>query len=183
MGVFRKALKPINMDGVERWCYVHVDQLNLDVGPWRPTPERPRSAIGLVLIETSWKARQRPYHQQKLALVLTNLRHFALEAQEAGHPVIVAHDDRPYETVLEAHVDGLGPLHALGWAERETRLALEPLEDRGLLTVEDHGSWLTDGGLFDRSVGNKRPWRMDAFYREARKAHRILLTDEGKPVG
>ena len=24
---------------------------------------------------------------------------------------------------------------------------------------------------------------MDAFYREARKAHRILLTDEGKPVG
>ena len=45
--------------------------------------ERPRSAIGLILIETSWKARQRPYHQQKLALVLTNLRHFALEAQEA----------------------------------------------------------------------------------------------------
>ncbi|MEC7279402.1 MAG: cryptochrome/photolyase family protein, partial [Candidatus Thermoplasmatota archaeon] len=182
MGVFRKALKPVNMDGVERWCYVHVDQLNLDVGPWRPTPERPRSAIGLVLIETSWKARQRPYHQQKLALVLTNLRHFALEAQEAGHPVIVVHDDRPYETVLEAHVEALGPLHAMRWAERETRLALEPLEERGLLRVEDHGSWLTDRALFDRSVGDKRPWRMDAFYREARKAHRILLTDEGKPV-
>ena len=65
MGVFRKALKPVDMDGVERWCYVHVDQLNLDVGPWRPTPERPRSAIGLILIETSWKANQRPYHQHQ----------------------------------------------------------------------------------------------------------------------
>lgn len=183
MGVFRDALRPVEEGGVERWCYVHVDQLNLDVGPWRPTPERPRSAIGLILIETSWKANQRPYHQQKLALVLTNLRHFALEAQDAGHPVVVLHDDRPYEDVLEAQVETLGPLHAMRWAERETRLALEPLEARGLLTVEDHGSWLTDRALFDRSVGNKRPWRMDAFYREARKAHRILLTEEGKPVG
>ena len=113
MGVFRDALRPVETGGVERWCYVHVDQLNLDVGPWRPTPERPRSAIGLILIETSWKANQRPYHQQKLALVLTNLRHFALEAQDAGHPVVVLHDDRPYEDVLEAQVETFGPLHAL----------------------------------------------------------------------
>ena len=84
------------------------------------------------------KARQRPYHQQKLALVLTNLRHFALEAQEAGHPVIVVHDDRPYETVLEAHIEALGPLRdALGRAGNSARP--RTAGGQGLLTVEDHG--------------------------------------------
>lgn len=183
MGAFRDALKPVNRERVQRWCYVHPDQLNLDVGPWRPTPERPRSSIGLVLIETSWKAKRRPYHQQKLALVLTNLRHFALEAQEAGHPVLVLHDDRPYETVLMEQAEKLGPIHAMRWAERETRLALEPLEANGTLMIEEHAGWLTDRSLFDRAVGNKRPWRMDAFYREARKAHGVLVTEDGKPIG
>ena len=183
MGAFRDALLPAKREAVERWCYVHVDQLSLDVGPWRPTPDLPRSSIGLILVETSWKAKQRPYHQQKLALVLTNLRHFALEAQDAGHPVVVLHDERPYEDVLEAEAASTGPIHAMRWAERETRLALEPLEERGLLIVEEHAGWLTDRALFDRAVGGKRPWRMDAFYRAARKAHNVLLTEEGKPVG
>ena len=78
MGAFRTALRPTEGVEVDRWCYVHVDQLHLDLGPWRPTNGEARERIGLVLVETSWKARQRPYHQQKLALLLTNLRHFAL---------------------------------------------------------------------------------------------------------
>ena len=37
------------------------------------------SATGIVLIESPHKAALRPYHRQKLALVLANQRHFALE--------------------------------------------------------------------------------------------------------
>jgi deoxyribodipyrimidine photolyase-related protein len=183
MGAFRTALRPTEGVEVDRWCYVHVDQVHLDLGPWRPMDGESRERIGLVLVETSWKARQRPYHQQKLALLLTNLRHFALEAQAAGHPVRVLHDERPYEAVLAEVADEVGPLHAMRWAERETREALQPLVQEGRLLLHPHTGWMTGHDLFQKAVGDRRPWRMDAFYRAARKASGVLLTDEGKPEG
>jgi deoxyribodipyrimidine photolyase-like uncharacterized protein len=38
----------------------------------------------VVLVESIARAEKRPYHQQKIALVLANLSHFALELAEAG---------------------------------------------------------------------------------------------------
>ena len=57
----------------ERWHFVPYDQLHR---AFVPSEEGP---VGVLLIESIWKAGQRPYHRQKLALVLANQRHFALE--------------------------------------------------------------------------------------------------------
>ena len=64
-----------------RWLFVPYDQLTDKVGPLAREPAR---ELGVVLVESPWKAGRRPYHKQKLALVLTSLRHSALEQAQRG---------------------------------------------------------------------------------------------------
>ena len=47
---------------IQRWCFVAYDQLHLDLGPWgdRGRDGMPRTQVGLILIETPWKARFDP---------------------------------------------------------------------------------------------------------------------------
>ena len=49
-----------------------------------PLSREDPKGLGIVLVESSWKASRRPYHKQKLALIMANLRHFALELQAEG---------------------------------------------------------------------------------------------------
>ncbi|HEY9805569.1 MAG TPA: cryptochrome/photolyase family protein, partial [Candidatus Obscuribacterales bacterium] len=46
-----------------------------------------RSQTPVILIESLDHVRQRPYHQQKLVLVWSAMRHFAAELGAAGWPV------------------------------------------------------------------------------------------------
>ena len=76
MKQFRQELAARQSDPAgRRWVFVPYDQLTDAVGPLaREDP----AELGIVVVESRWKARRRPYHHQKLALVLSNLRHFAL---------------------------------------------------------------------------------------------------------
>ena len=79
------------------------DQLNDRMGPLGAhAPQR----VGIVLVESPWKAARRPYHKQKLALVLSNLRHFALEQAARGvavrHVVTDGPTPRPWSRWLES---------------------------------------------------------------------------------
>ena len=112
-----------------RWVFVPYDQLSDRIGPLRR--DDPAEA-GIVLVESPWKAARRPYHKQKLALVLANLRHFALEQAERGVAVRHVVPDGPYRDALRAaRPRELGPLEVMRPAERELRVDLAPLVDRG----------------------------------------------------
>ena len=162
-----------------RWLYVPYDQLSDRIGPLaRLDP----GEAGIVMVESPWKARQRPYHQQKLALVLASQRHFALEQAERGVAVHYVAHDGPYHEALRPLAAELGPLEVMEPAERELRADLQPLIDEGLLRVTEHDGWLTTAGQFRDAVGAKPPWRMDAFYRRVRQDTGLLMED-GKPVG
>lgn len=69
---------------VDSWVFVAYDQLNLSL---IETIEESIGTIGLVFIESAIKGHSKPYHKQKLALLLSNQRHFALEAQQAGYAI------------------------------------------------------------------------------------------------
>jgi deoxyribodipyrimidine photolyase-related protein len=87
MSHFREALRVHRVaPGPRRWLFVPYDQLTDAVGP---LSRQPPSELGIVLVECPEKAERRPYHQQKLALLLTSLRHFALE--QAARGVAVRH--------------------------------------------------------------------------------------------
>ncbi len=174
MSELRRALDAHRTDNAGReWLFVPYDQLTDAVGPLSRKPPR---ELGIVVVECPGKAGRRPYHQQKLALVLTSLRHFAVE--QAARGVAVRHVVAP--SYLEA-LSGLGPLSVMKPAERELRAELAPLFESGQLTPIAHEGWLTTTEDFRLATAD-RPWRMDAFYRQVRRRLDILMI-KGKPLG
>ena len=162
-----------------RWLFVPYDQLTDAAGPI--LGEDPRE-LGIVMVENRWKARRRPYHRQKLAWVLANGRHFALEQAARGIAVRYLAADAPYRASLVPLVRELGVLRMMEPAESELRADLEPLTRAGSIEVLRHEGWLTTVEQFRESQGSGPPWRMDAFYRAVRRETGILM-DAGKPVG
>ncbi len=180
-GAFYDHLAARNPDPRNRrWIFIPYDQLTDQIGP---LSRLEAADAGIVLVESPWKAARRPYHKQKLALILANLRRFALEQAERGVAVrhVVSHG--PYRDALRPLADELGPIATMEPAERELRLDLAPLVSEGGLTIVPHEGWLTTREQFEQSQGGPPPWRMDAFYRRIRRDSGILMDEAGKPVG
>lgn len=157
----------------DRWIFAAYDQLTMQVGP---LADADPTTTGVLLVECPAKAGRRPYHKQKLALILTNLRHFALELAAAGVHVrwVVA------DSYAQAVRDLQAPVTMMEAAERELREELAPLVDEGILTVVPNPTWCTTEADF--TALGPAPWRMDVFYRQVRRRTGILM-QEGKPIG
>lgn len=152
----------------QRWRYLPYDQLHLRfAGP----------ADGVLLVECPAKAARRPYHQQKLAWILTQQRHFAVEAAQAGLAVRYVVADS-YADAVAALAAEVGPVEVCEPAERELRHELAPLVADGRLRVAPHPGWLTTAA--DLPAGP--PWRQDGFYRRVRQRTGWLM-EGGSPVG
>ncbi|MCA8966403.1 MAG: cryptochrome/photolyase family protein [Planctomycetes bacterium] len=171
-----RARNPRRLTG-RRWLYVPYDQLHDGVGP---LAHEPAAELGIVLVESRAKARRRPYHRQKLALVLTNMRHFALEQAERGVAVRYVAGDVGYADALAPLARELGALRVQRPAERELRAELAPLFASGALVEVPHEGWLSTAADF--AALGPPPWRMDAFYRGVRRRTGVLMR-AGKPVG
>jgi deoxyribodipyrimidine photolyase-related protein len=157
-----------------RWLYVPYDQLSSDLGPLvREAPDN----LGIILIESRAKAGRRPYHKQKLALVLANQRHFALEQARRGVAVRYGFTEGTYREALTPLIDELGPIAVMEPAERELRRDLQGLVGMGL-EILPHEGWLTEAS----DLGDGPPWRMDRFYRTVRRRTGILM-EHDKPLG
>ncbi|MEC8512382.1 MAG: cryptochrome/photolyase family protein [Planctomycetota bacterium] len=166
-----------------RWVYAPYDQLTARLGPL--STARP-SELALLLVEAPSKASRRPYHKQKLFLVLANQRRFALEQAKRGVLVRyeVARDGEGYAEVLRrvaAEVEA--PIAHMEPAERELRAELGPLVSDGVLEALPHEGWLTTPEDFTKGTGPAPPWRMDRFYRQVRKRTGILMDEDGKYEG
>ena len=180
MSLFRDRLDAHRVDASgRRWLFLPYDQLTDAVGPL--SRESPRE-MGIVLVECPAKAARRPYHKQKLALVLTSLRHFALEQAERG--VAVRHVVAESYAAALTRARELGPISVMRPAERELRAELAPLFESGALTLLPHEGWLTTTEDFKAIArgGDRETWRMDAFYRQVRRRLGVLMAN-GKPVG
>jgi deoxyribodipyrimidine photolyase-related protein len=177
---FRRELDARQTDPAgRRWVFVPYDQLTDAVGPL--SREDP-AELGIVVVESRWQTRRRPYHRQKLALALSNLRHFALEQAERGVAVHHVLGDAPYCRLLEAVVAELGGLRVMRPAERELRSDLEPLVRKRRIELLPHEGWLTSREQFQSAFKGGKRWRMDRFYRHVRRETGILMSD-GKPLG
>lgn len=183
MSTFRDALEAASRGTHEngrRWLFVPYDQLTDRLGP---LSREPATSLGIVLVESPAKAARRPYHKQKLALVMANLRTFALEQASRGVAVrhVVAHGG--YAAALSPLVAELGPLRMMEPAERELRQELAPLVGSGALETLPHEGWLTTDADFEAASSDKQPpWRMDRFYAAVRRRTGVLMK-AGKPLG
>src|ERR1700761_8585478 len=81
-----KAFEPTADEArARRWIYVPYDRLHDGVGPLSET--KPEDAV-VVLMESRAKGTRREYHKKKLTLVLSAMRHFALEQAGRGCRVV-----------------------------------------------------------------------------------------------
>jgi len=181
---FGSELKKLNKHNSStsdrQWIYVPYDQVTDRIGPLsRLKPE----SIGIVLVESPWKAARRPYHKQKLALILSNLRHFALEQAARGVAVRHVSVNGPYNMALKALAQELGPLTMMEAAERELREDLSELVKNGAIEVIPHEGWLTTLEDLKAIKAKDGTYHMDAFYRRIRQSTGILMEGPNKPRG
>ncbi|MCA8948231.1 MAG: cryptochrome/photolyase family protein [Planctomycetes bacterium] len=177
---FTRILRERQPDPAGRsWVYVPYDQLTDEIGPLAAADP---VTVGIVLIESTAKAARRPYHRQKLALIIANLRQFALEQAARGVAVRHVVTAGSYADALAPLAAELGPLRCMTPAERELRGDLAPLRRSGALEFVPHAGWLTTTAQFEASHPDGAPWRMDRFYRHVRRDSGILMRGS-KPEG
>ena len=86
---FQKEIEALHPTANEiahrRWIYVPYDRFTDRVGP---VSEQSAHETGIVIVESTAKALRRPYHKKKLVVLISNMRHFALEQQARGVSVL-----------------------------------------------------------------------------------------------
>ena len=136
---------------------------------------------GAVLVESREWLSRRPYHRQRVAIILLNLRAFAEELRADGVDVRLVRTDGSLAEAVRQEVSANGPLDVLEPAEREVRAELAPIIESGGLRVHPNPHWLTRDSDFAAAKG-REGWRMDSFYRAVRRRTGLLMED-GAPVG
>ena len=180
-----------------RWIYVPYDRLHDGVGPLSEI--EPGDAV-IVFMESRAKGTRRPYHKKKLTLVLSAMRHFALEQAARGCRVVYGYSPTSFS-------DGLLRLQTRwGWteivvnrpAERELRVELRQAKEQGLrIRAVQDTAWLTTTDDFQAVFGKpesggeerntqyasgRRQYLMDRFYRAVRRKTGFLM-EGAQPIG
>ncbi len=177
-----------------RWIYIPYDRLHDAVGPLADAD--PQHTI-LVFMESLAKGTRRPYHKKKLTLVLSAMRHFALEQAQRGCRIV-------YGASSTSFSHGLLELQSQWqWqdlltncpAERELRVELQAAQAEGLrITFVLDTAWLSTSADFATAFPNatakplQRRYLMDTFYRAMRQKTGLLMEPANssatpKPIG
>lgn len=153
------------------------DQLNRKIGALaRADPANEQ----VLLIESKSMLAGRPYHRQRLHLVLAAMRRFAVELRTAGFAV----DYRQADTLsegLEAHRREYGPSEILVTEpnSREVdRLARRRTDTR----IVPSNQFLCHRDVFAQWAGDRTPLRLEDFYRYQRRRLGYLMDGED-PAG
>jgi deoxyribodipyrimidine photolyase-related protein len=135
-----------------------------------------------------------PHHKHQIVLFLASMRHFAAGQQAQGRPLLY---HRLSPDAAQDKGDSLGEVLAADIAEhkvREVRVVL-PGDKRVLaqlqkacaasdtpLTVLDDQHFFCTPEQFRQHAKGRKTLRLEFFYRELRKRHRILVAQD-QPVG
>jgi deoxyribodipyrimidine photolyase-related protein len=168
-----------------RWIYVPYDRFTDRVGP---LTEQDAGDTGVVIVESTAKALRRPYHKKKLVVLISNMRHFALEQMAKGVSVLyhfseLSHGQALLELQRSYRLPALTCMHP---AERELRLDLQFARESGLrLELVQDDTWASTTRDIVETYGTYeagKSYVMDRFYRRMRQKTGILM-ERGKPVG
>jgi deoxyribodipyrimidine photolyase-related protein len=156
------------------WKFVLYDQLSHD----HPLLSDPNA--GLIFIETSAKPALRPYHKQKLVILLSSMRHFAMEMKERGFPILYWYSEKFYDQALLEILEKfqIPKFEMLEAAEKEVSIPISKLDQ---CIVHKNTLFLSDEEEFNKLFQGKS-YLQETFYKYMRKKYNILIeTKSGKP--
>ncbi|MFM7477085.1 MAG: cryptochrome/photolyase family protein, partial [Microcystis aeruginosa] len=137
----------------------------------------------VILIESQNHIRQRPYHQQKLVLIWSAMRHFAEELKTLGWSVTyeVAED---FEPILSAWIKRLGikELQIMMPNDLPFLRLIKNLNLDCAITLIDNNHFLWTRTDFNNWAKSRKRLLLEDFYRESRKKWQILMEDN-QPIG
>ena len=168
-----------------RWIYIPYDRYTDRTGP---LTEQPPGETGIVIVESTAKALRRPYHKKKLVVLISNMRHFALEQAARGVAVLYHLSPESHgQALLELQrTRKLPALTCMTPAERELRLDLSSAIASGLqLSFVPDTTWASQPEDFTNVYGPYKAGKsfvMDRFYRRMRQQTGVLMQN-AKPVG
>ncbi|WP_354698317.1 (6-4) photolyase [Paraconexibacter sp. AEG42_29] len=142
-------------------------------------PDHPAldGADRVVLIESTAMLRRRPVHRQRAHVVLSAMRHHADRLRADGIEVVEHRGAESLAGALEPHAGE--DIVAAEPNDLGARRALDGLGVRQLPSAQ----FLIAPEAFAGWAGGRRRLRMEDFYRDQRRAHRVLLDDGGEPLG
>jgi deoxyribodipyrimidine photolyase-related protein len=155
-----------------RTVLVLGDQLNRSLGALaKADPGRDR----VVMVESDAKLMQRPWHRQKLAYLLSAMRHFADELRDEGFDVT-----RRRAVSLRDGLSGVDPAALVVMAPSSWDLR-RLLESWGVEQVPNDAFIVGEAGFTTWAEG-RDSLVLENFYRTVRREHGWLM-DGGEPIG
>ncbi len=161
------------------------DQLTLGKGALKDV-RADRDTI--IMAEVAEEASYVRHNRHKIALIFSAMRHFRDELRQQGFTVIYFQYEEGVASLLDAVRTGLAAcsVDVVRCCEPgEWRLSAELRRWRlpvPMQLVADDRFLATHGEFAEWAQGRKQ-LRMEYFYREMRRRHRVLLDASGEPVG
>ena len=160
------------------------DQLNLNQSALASLTGVDPASVSVLLVESTDHIRIRPYHQQKLILVWSAMRHFAQELRSIGFKVTYAECDEFWsavETWIEA--EGITDLRMMTPVDKPFSRLVSGLNLGCKINYIPNNHFIWSETEFTTWAKPRKRMLMEDFYREGRKRLNILMDEQGKPVG
>ena len=142
------------------------------------------------MIESAPRGSHIRYHQQKLTLLYSAMRHYAAGLKKKKHHVLYHHlndlpKDSDYTSVLGEWIQKhrIREIHLLDPNEYDTYHSLPALSKKLGIPVQNHPSpqFLVPRAEFQSWAQGKKSLLMESHYRRLRTERKILLDSNGKP--
>jgi deoxyribodipyrimidine photolyase-related protein len=142
-----------------------------------------KPSTSVILIESLNHVRLRSYHQQKLVLVWSAMRHFAGELEQDGWNVSYEIADDFESTLIDwIQIKGITELRITTPADRPFRKLIDSLDlpCKIVLFPDNHFLWTTEE--FAEWAKGRKSLLLEYFYRAGRQKFQVLM-DGDKPIG
>jgi len=142
----------------------------------------------VIMIESVQEAQYVWSHKAQIALFLAAMRHFAQALEKLHYPLTYIKES-PFsivetlrQQVLEGRVTHLVCITPGEWRlKQEIALLAQELDLRLEMREDEH--FFCSHQEFESWAANRKEFRLEYFYRQMRKTHRILVDEEGNPIG
>ncbi|MEM8778932.1 MAG: cryptochrome/photolyase family protein [Cyanobacteria bacterium P01_G01_bin.49] len=137
----------------------------------------------VILIESLNYVKKRPYHQQKLVLIWSAMRHFAEELRSEGWQVTYNIQDdfkTPLLQWIEKHK--ITELRIMRTHNRPFLQLINHLQLNCKITFIENNHFLWSSQDFQQWAHSRKRLLLEDFYRESRKRFDILMEDH-QPIG